>query len=176
MARRAGGCARGGAGRGDFAEVYVKGCQSRDGAAGGADAWEGGGRRGGGELPQFGGGGGVWTKEAEPRMNGFQRFMADPKKAWEERLTRRNDELFKPLTVAKPNAGHVALVELERLGILRFVITQNIDDLHRQAGQKELAEIHGNGTLIRCPDCTTRFHEDAMSLQNLPPAVPRRAG
>jgi len=127
-------------------------------------------------IPPFRGPGGLWTKYGEPPMNGFQRFMADPKKAWEERLTRRNDELFKPLTIAKPNAGHVALVELERLAILRFVITQNIDDLHRQAGQKALAEIHGNWTLIRCLDCTTRFHGDAISLEKLPPECPRCGG
>jgi NAD-dependent deacetylase len=111
-------------------------------------------------------------------MNGFQRFMADPKKAWEERLSKRNDELFKPLTVARPNPGHLALVELERLEVLRFLITQNIDDLHRQAGQKALAEIHGNWTLIRCleVDCGTRFHGDAISLEKLPPACPRCGG
>ena len=54
-------------------------------------------------IPPFRGPGGLWTKYGEPPMNGFQRFMADPKKAWEERLSKRNDELFKPLTVARPN-------------------------------------------------------------------------
>jgi NAD-dependent deacetylase len=127
-------------------------------------------------IPPFRGPGGLWTKYGEPPMNGFQRFMADPKKAWEDRLTKRSDELYKPLTVAKPNPGHVALVELERLGVLRFVITQNIDDLHKQAGQKALAEIHGNWTLIRCLDCTTRFHGDAISLEKLPPECPRCGG
>jgi NAD-dependent deacetylase len=112
-------------------------------------------------IPPFRGPGGLWTKYGEPPMNGFQRFMADPKKAWEERLSKRNDELYKPLTIAKPNPGHLALVELEQLGVLRFVITQNVDDLHRQAGQKALAEIHGNWTLIRCLDCRTRFHGEA---------------
>src|SRR6202795_4707690 len=87
-------------------------------------------------IPPFRGPGGLWTKYGEPPMNGFQRFMENPKKAWEERLSKRNDELFKPLSVAKPNAGHLALAELERLNVLRFMITQNIDDLHRQAGQK----------------------------------------
>src|SRR6202142_2786259 len=84
-------------------------------------------------IPPFRGPGGLWTKYGEPPMNQFQRFMADPKKAWEERLSKRNDELYKPLAVAKPNPGHLALVELEKLGVLRFVITQNVDDLHRQA-------------------------------------------
>ena len=127
-------------------------------------------------IPPFRGPGGLWTKYGEPPMNGFQRFMADPKKAWEERLSKRNDELFKPLTVARPNPGHLALVEMEELDVIRFVITQNIDDLHRQAGQKALAEIHGNWTLIRCLDCTTRFHRDAISLEKLPPACPRCGG
>jgi NAD-dependent deacetylase len=127
-------------------------------------------------IPPFRGPGGLWTKYGEPPMNGFQRFMADPKKAWEDRLTNRNDELYKPLTVAKPNPGHVALVELERLGVLRFVITQNVDDLHKQAGQKALAEIHGNWTLIRCLDCNRRFHGDAISLETLPPECPRCGG
>jgi NAD-dependent deacetylase len=127
-------------------------------------------------IPPFRGPGGLWTKYGEPPMNGFQRFLADPRKAWEERLSKRNDELYKPLAVAKPNPGHLAMVELENLGVLRFVITQNVDDLHRQAGQKLLAEIHGNWTLIRCLDCRTRFHGDAISLETLPPSCPRCAG
>src|SRR6202451_1204780 len=94
-------------------------------------------------IPPFRGPGGLWTKYGEPPMNGFQRFMADPKKAWEERLSKRNDELYKPLSVAKPNPGHLALVELEQLGGLRFVLTQNVDDLHQQAGRKSLTGIHG---------------------------------
>ena len=127
-------------------------------------------------IPPFRGPGGLWTKYGEPPMNGFQRFMADPKKAWEERLSKRNDELYKPLAVARPNPGHYALSELEQMGVLRFVITQNVDDLHRQAGHKSLAEIHGNWTLIRCLDCGHRFHGDAISLEVLPPSCPRCGG
>src|ERR1700691_2697806 len=85
-------------------------------------------------IPPFRGPGGLWTKYGEPPMNGYQIFLADPRKAWEERLSKRNDELYKPLSIAKPNPGHLALVDLEQLGVLRFVITQNVDDLHRQAG------------------------------------------
>jgi NAD-dependent deacetylase len=109
-------------------------------------------------------------------MNGFQRFMADPKMAWEERLSSRNDELYKPLTVARPNAGHAALAELEATGVLRFVITQNIDDLHRQAGQKALAEIHGNWKLIRCLECGLRFRREQINLEVLPPECPECGG
>lgn len=127
-------------------------------------------------IPPFRGPGGLWTKYGEPPMNGFQRFMADPKKAWEERLKPRNDELFAPLQVAKPNPGHHALVELEALGVLRFVLTQNIDDLHHQAGQKSLGEIHGNWKLIRCLECNTRFKNEQIKLEVLPPQCPRCRG
>ena len=56
-------------------------------------------------IPPFRGPGGLWTKYGEPPMNGYQIFLADPKKAWEDRISRQNDELWGPLKVAKPNAG-----------------------------------------------------------------------
>jgi NAD-dependent protein deacetylase/lipoamidase len=127
-------------------------------------------------IPAFRGPGGLWTKYGEPPMNGYQIFLADPKKAWQERLSRRNDELFAPLQKAKPNPGHLALAELETLGVLRFVITQNIDDLHRQAGQKSLAEIHGNWKLIRCIECLSRFGREEINLEALPPKCPKCGG
>jgi NAD-dependent deacetylase len=120
-------------------------------------------------IPPFRGPGGLWTKYGEPPMNGFQIFLADPKKAWEERLRRQNDELFAPLRTAAPNAGHLALAELESAGLLRFLITQNIDDLHRRAGQRELAEIHGNFKLVRCLECVARFRWEEISFAVLPP-------
>src|ERR1700730_3125491 len=127
-------------------------------------------------IPPFRGPGGLWTKHGDPRMNHFQRFMENPKKAWEERMSRQNDELFKPLQVAKPNPGHHAFAELEVMGVLKFVITQNVDDLHRQAGQKALAEIHGNWKQLRCLDCVSRFGVEKVSLEELPPKCPKCGG
>ena len=127
-------------------------------------------------IPPFRGPGGLWTKYGEPPMNGIQIFLADPKKAWQERLARQDDELFAPLKIAKPNPGHLALRELESMGLMHFVITQNVDDLHRQAGQSALAEIHGNFKLIRCLDCGARFRWDEIDLDELPPHCPRCDG
>ncbi|HTY56664.1 MAG TPA: NAD-dependent protein deacylase [Candidatus Binataceae bacterium] len=127
-------------------------------------------------IPPFRGPGGLWTKYGEPPMNGFQIFLANPKKAWQERLARQDDELFAPLKIAKPNPGHLALYELETMGLLRFVITQNVDDLHRQAGQNALAEIHGNFKLIRCLECGSRFKWEEIDLEQLPPHCPRCDG
>ncbi|HJU29196.1 MAG TPA: Sir2 family NAD-dependent protein deacetylase [Candidatus Binataceae bacterium] len=127
-------------------------------------------------IPPFRGPGGLWTKYGEPPMNGYQIFLADPRKGWEDRIRRQDDELWKPLKSAKPNPGHTALAEMEAIGVLRFLITQNVDDLHRQAGHQALAEIHGNWKLIRCIECNSRFEASEISLETLPPPCPRCEG
>lgn len=122
-------------------------------------------------IPPFRGPGGLWTKYGEPPMTGYQQFLADPRGAWEERLQPRGPmrELWDTLQKAQPNPGHVALAELEELGVLRCLITQNVDDLHRAAGSRELAEIHGNYTLARCIGCGQRVPLTAVPLRELPP-------
>ena len=133
-----------------------------------------------GILP-FRGPGGLWTKYGEPPMDGYQLFLADPAKAWKERLAPKAEwarALRDALATAKPNAGHRALAELERLGRCAGVITQNVDDLHRQAGTRNLLEIHGNHRLLRCLDCTRRFEPDAVAIDqdDLPPRCPECGG
>ena len=110
-------------------------------------------------------------------MDGYQRFLADPAAAWRERLNPTEEwmrGLAETLDRAVPNAGHRALVALEEAGLLAATITQNIDDLHRQAGSRRLLEIHGNARLLRCTGCTTRFPQDALPIDpdHLPPHCP----
>ncbi|MBL3699946.1 Sir2 family NAD-dependent protein deacetylase [Leucobacter luti] len=62
-----------------------------------------------------------------------------------------------PLHTIAPNAGHVALAELEAAGRIEGVITQNVDGLHRRAGSRTVVELHGNGSIIRCIDCGSRW-------------------
>jgi NAD-dependent deacetylase len=129
-------------------------------------------------IPPFRGPGGLWTKYGEPPMDGYQRFLKDPQKAWEERLSLKgpSKEIWETLGVAEPNPGHYAFVELERMGIMRCLITQNVDNLHRRAGSQHLVEIHGNYTLIRCIECNTRFPAAEVPLHNLPPRCPKCNG
>ncbi len=129
-------------------------------------------------IPPFRGPGGLWTKHGEPPMNGYERFLADPRRAWEERLSPRGPlrELWETLQRARPNAGHFALADLEACGVLRCLITQNIDDLHRSAGSRLLAEIHGNYTLVRCIACGDRLPRERVPLENLPPHCVRCGG
>lgn len=128
-------------------------------------------------IPPFRGPGGLWTKYGEPPLDGYQRFISDPKLAWEELLEPREDWLIglrQTLGRAKPNTAHFAFVDLEKLGVVRSLITQNVDDLHRQAGHKELLEIHGNYKLLRCIGCSRRFSFDEFPIdpKNLPPMCP----
>lgn len=122
-------------------------------------------------IPTYRGKGGLWTKNGEPPLNQYQRFLEDPADYWETQRKRREepDELFATLREAVPNDGHFALAELERIGVLRHTITQNIDNLHRLAGSNRLTEIHGNGHYIRCLGCSAR-----APLDEIPEAVPPR--
>lgn len=122
-------------------------------------------------IPPFRGPGGLWTKHGEPPLNGFEEFLRDPAAAWRARLNPSGPmrELWDTLRAAAPNDGHRALVALERMGVLRILITQNVDDLHRMAGATAVAEIHGNYTLVRCLDCGRRRHRDEVDLATLPP-------
>jgi NAD-dependent deacetylase len=85
-------------------------------------------------IPDFRGPEGVWTR----------RDAGLPPPRWRV-----------PPDRVGPNASHLSLVELQRLGKLRFLVTQNTDDLHRRSGVRPelLAELHGNGRLMRCLGC-----------------------
>lgn len=129
-------------------------------------------------IPPFRGPGGLWTQYGEPPMNGYQRFLADPKTAWEERLSPAGPSKILQETVrnAEPNPGHYAFVTLEQMGILKCLMTQNVDNLHRLAGSLKLAEIHGNSTLIRCIQCNMRYPFDDIPKDPLPPLCPECNG
>ena len=89
-------------------------------------------------LPDFRGPDGVWTR----------RDAGLPPPKWGVEPAR-----------VRPNVAQVSLVELERLGLLKFLISQNVDNLHLESGfpSERLAELHGNGKLMRCLGCEGRF-------------------
>jgi NAD-dependent deacetylase len=127
-------------------------------------------------IPPFRGPGGLWTRFGEPSMDGYRRFLADPKRWWKERLRRLKGDLARAIFGAKPNLGHYALAELERLGVLKTLITQNIDDLHNRAGSRKVLEIHGNIHKLRCIECLSRFPLRDFDLSELPPRCPNCGG
>ncbi|MFC1935758.1 NAD-dependent deacetylase [Chloroflexota bacterium] len=134
-------------------------------------------------IPTYRGPGGLWTRIGEPDPRSFQTFVADPKGWWERMLDRENNpespdraQFREAIEKAQPNPGHYALVEMERMGILKCVITQNVDNLHRAAGSRKVAEIHGNRTLLRCMECHLRIPREEFEIVEVPPRCSRCGG
>jgi NAD-dependent deacetylase len=73
-----------------------------------------------------------------------------------KRYWRWSRQFYGRVAGARPNTAHVALAELESAGKLRCVVTQNIDGLHSAAGARDVIEIHGNGTRVKCLACGER--------------------
>ena len=121
-------------------------------------------------IRDFRGPSGVWTlnPEAERRAyQGYQEFMQDPKGWWENILTSSRQNSLGDLGKAMPNPGHYTLAELEKMGVIKCTITQNVDALHEKAGTKNLLEYHGSVAKFRCLSCGSRFRRDQFDLQKL---------
>lgn len=126
-------------------------------------------------IRPFRGPGGLWTERGEPPMDGFQRFLRDPASYWERRMAPRR-EMGINIDGAVPNGGHLALAELEGMGVLRMLITQNIDNLHIVAGNSNVLEIHGNLMYLRCIGCHARWRKDDFKVREVPPRCPECGG
>jgi NAD-dependent deacetylase len=106
-------------------------------------------------IPDFRGPQGVWTRDPKAeKMATLQHYVADREvrvRAWQSRLES-------PAWTAEPNAGHRALVYLERRGKLHTLITQNVDGLHQKAGSDpaRIVEIHGTMREVVCLGCGER--------------------
>jgi len=125
-------------------------------------------------IPDFRGPKGIWTLNKEAEAKAYERyelFLNDPRAYWEEIVELRGTYgMFHGQTrQAQPNPGHYALTELEALGILKCVVTQNIDGLHKKAGNKRVLEYHGSVNAVRCISCGSRFAWEEVSLDELPP-------
>ncbi len=124
-------------------------------------------------IPDFRGPQGVWTRDPEAeKLSTLQYYVADPdirRRAWIERSRH-------PAWTARPNAAHAALVDLERQGRLRALLTQNIDGLHQAAGSSPDAvlELHGTVHQVACLSCgdrtTMRSALDRVAVGELDPA------
>ena len=126
-------------------------------------------------IPSFRGPGGLWTRYGQPSNLSYRVFSRDPQAWWEQRLADESTpgnptyDLKDAVDRAAPNAGHVALAELEASGVLQSVITQNVDGLHGRAGSVSALEIHGNRNYLRCIGCGKRQPRDGYVITDLPP-------
>jgi NAD-dependent protein deacetylase/lipoamidase len=103
-------------------------------------------------IPDFRSPTGIWAQVDPLEYASLDAFRSDPLKVWSFYKKR-----IGMLTEAEPNAAHVALAELERLGFVEAVVTQNIDLLHERAGSREVVEVHGSIRTATCPGCGERY-------------------
>ncbi len=129
-------------------------------------------------IPTFRGEGGLWTRFGEPTFDGWELFSQDPAAWWREVIDsgREEGQFARTIDEARPNAGHYAMADLEKMGCLAHIITQNIDNLHQLAGSTRISEIHGNRNLVRCMSCGSRDRLATIALDRLPPLCPECGG
>ncbi len=114
-------------------------------------------------VPTFRGADGLWQNYRAEELATPEAFTRDPRLVWEWYNWRR--EL---LATRSPNAAHRALVELERRVERFWLITQNVDGLHPDAGSLKLSEIHGNIWKVRCTQCGQVETNRAVPIPLLP--------
>jgi NAD-dependent deacetylase len=116
-------------------------------------------------IPPFRGEGGLWEKYDPMEFAHINSFMKNPEKVWKIFM----GDMQKVLLAAKPNDAHLGLARLEQFGILKTVITQNVDGLHQLAGNTDVIEFHGNFAWLRCLQCDHKVKTVDVDLSEAPP-------
>ncbi|MHA1890539.1 MAG: SIR2 family NAD-dependent protein deacylase [Promethearchaeota archaeon] len=121
-------------------------------------------------IPTFRGEDGLWAKY-DPVFLYTDYFIANPRKSWELIKEIFYDFFGK----AEPNTAHRILADWEKKGMIKTIITQNIDSLHQKAGSKNVLEYHGTARTLTCMSCHEKFSADEL-LDELPPRCPECGG
>ena len=122
-------------------------------------------------IPPFRGDNGLWNT-IDPtfiEINYFEHNYAD---SWKD-IKKIFYDFFGQ---AKPNAAHIAFAELEKMGIMKAIVTQNIDNLHQDAGSKVVYEFHGTASTLLCLRCNERFAAQTFNFDQMPPKCPKCGG
>ena len=115
-------------------------------------------------IPAFRGEGGIWSQH-DPSILDIDYFCSHPSESWQA-ISKIFYQYFQD---ARPNPAHLLLARLEKEGLLRSVITQNIDNMHHEAGNSQVIEYHGNSKWLKCSHCGERYDISTISLDLLPP-------
>ena len=108
-------------------------------------------------IPDFRSPTGIWAEYDPAEYATIEAFRADPVKVWSFYSLR-----LRVLVEAEPNAGHLALAELEGAGHVSALVTQNIDGLHQRAGSRDVTEVHGSIRTSTCLGCGTSYRLDEL--------------
>jgi NAD-dependent deacetylase len=115
-------------------------------------------------IPDFRSAGGLWERFDPAEYATIEAFHANPKKVW-----TMLKEMGNLLESSRPNPAHAALAQLEKMGHVRSVITQNIDHLHQDAGNTRVIEYHGSHKRLICLSCGKQYDKGEVKLDSLPP-------
>lgn len=115
-------------------------------------------------IPAFRGAQGMWQRYDPAEYATIAAFLRDPEKVW-----TMLSEMIGILSEASPNRAHRGLAELERMGILRSVVTQNVDGLHQAGGSRQVIEFHGNPRELVCLECWKRHDSLRKIAEGIPP-------
>jgi NAD-dependent deacetylase len=115
-------------------------------------------------VPTFRGEDGIWKKLKPEELANFDAFMRNPDMVWEWYAYRK-----KLMSEVRPNLGHFALVKMEEFFPQFTLITQNIDNLHRCAGSKNILELHGNIRRNYCIKCHQNYEDAELNFTGTAP-------
>ncbi len=115
-------------------------------------------------LPDFRSGTGLWKGRDPMKMASLRALESNPSEFYEFYRMRIDG-----LRQARPNRGHEALARMEEMGVLRSVITQNVDGLHQEAGSGRVIELHGNLRGCECVSCSSKYPVEVISEGDSPP-------
>jgi NAD-dependent deacetylase len=114
-------------------------------------------------IPDFRSPGGLWERYNQAEYGTIWAFRNDAAKVW--KMIREVSEL---VDRARPNPAHLGLAQLQQLGLLHTIITQNIDSLHQKAGATRVIEYHGSSRTLSCLTCGARYDAEAKK-EECPP-------
>lgn len=115
-------------------------------------------------IPPFRGENGLWNKY-DPQVLDLGYFLTNAEECW----VYIREIFYDFFADARPNRAHQVLAEMEQKGLLQAVVTQNIDNLHHEAGNKVVYEFHGNSKKLKCLRCGTVYDVSEIDLKTLPP-------
>jgi NAD-dependent deacetylase len=115
-------------------------------------------------IPDFRSPGGIWDRYNPAELT-YQKFLST--QASREKYWERQRNLWPIIAAAKPNAGHIAIAELNRMGKLDCVITQDGDGLHQRSGvpTEKVIELHGTWTRALCLNCGRKYPSEEIQVR-----------
>jgi NAD-dependent deacetylase len=108
-------------------------------------------------VPDFRSPGGIWATSTPVQYEEFLTSADARYEYWRQKAVAHRDFLL-----CSPNIGHRVLADWQARGLVRGIITQNIDEYHQEAGSSDVVELHGTARKIKCLDCLTLYDANAL--------------